>query len=116
MNQAHARLGHMNENKTRKTAKALGWILKPGNFETCIGCAEGKSKQKNVPKETEHVKATKDEPRVFLDISTVRDPEGDTLSKPNWRKMVDERTGIKFSEFFARKINMVEPTCEKLYI
>ena len=52
VNQAHVRLGHMNEDHVRKTAKVLGWMLKPGGFMVCNGCAEGKAKQKNVPKET----------------------------------------------------------------
>ena len=115
VNQAHARLGHMNEDRTRKTASILGWVIKPGPFMVCNGCTEGKAKQKNVPQETDYFKATKTEPRVYLDISTVRDTDGDLLRNNNWRIMVDERTGMKFTDFFARKIDMVEPTCEKLH-
>ena len=115
VNQAHSRLGHMNEDRTRKTAKTLGWTLKPGAFMVCNGCTEGKAKQKNVPQETDYFKATKDDPRVYLDISTVRDTDGDSLKSNNWRIMVDERTGMKFTDFFARKIDMVEPTCQQLY-
>jgi hypothetical protein len=33
---------------------------------------------------------------------------------PNWRIMVDERTQMKFSAFFAKKNLMVEPTCVQL--
>ena len=112
VNQAHGRLGHMHEDRTRLTAKTLGWILKPGLFEVCMACAEAKAKQKNVPKISEHTKATKEEPRIFLDISTVKDKSGlDVLTKPNWRILVDERSGMKFSDFFSRKIDMVEATC-----
>lgn len=35
------------------------------------------------------------------------------MSKPNWRIMVDGRTGLKFSDFFETKNGMVEPTCEE---
>ena len=68
-----------------------------------------------MPKISEHIKATKDEPRIFLDISTVKDKSGKIdLAKSNWRIIVDERTGMKFSDFFNRKIDMVEPTCQLL--
>lgn len=33
---------------------------------------------------------------------------------PHWRMMVDEKTGLKFTEFFKTKNGMVEPTCEQL--
>jgi len=116
INQAHGRLGHMHEDRTRLTAKALGWTIKPGCFEVCKACAEGKAKQKNVPKISEHIKATKEAPRIFLDLATVKDRLGKTeLSKPNWRIMVDERTGMKFCDFFARKSDMIEPTCQQLH-
>ena len=115
VNQAHARLGHMNEDRTRLTAKTLGWTLKSEPMVVCNGCAEGKAKQKNVPQESTLIKATKENPRVYLDISTVKDPSGDSLSKANWRIMVDERTGLKFTDFFERKSDMVEPTCQVLH-
>jgi hypothetical protein len=34
-------------------------------------------------------------------------------TKPHWRIMVDERTQLKFSDFFKTKSGMVEPTCEQ---
>ena len=115
INQAHERLGHMNEDRTRLTAETLGWKIKPGCFVVCKACAEAKAKQTNVPKVTQHVKASKDNPRIFLDISTVKDRTGKIdLTKPNWRIMVDERTGMKFSDFFTKKIDMVEATCKQL--
>ena len=35
-----------------------------------------------------------------------------TVNKPNWRLITDQRTGMKFSDFFATKNGMIEPTCE----
>ena len=64
---------------------------------------------------TEHIKASKTDPRIHLDISTIKDPDGAELTKSNWRILVDERTGMQFSDFFARKSDMIEPTCQKLY-
>jgi hypothetical protein len=32
--------------------------------------------------------------------------------KPYWQIMVDERTQMKFSDFFVTKRGMVEPTCK----
>jgi hypothetical protein len=48
--QAHVRLGHSSEDVTRKTAKALNWILTKGTLKPCDACAAAKAKQKNVPK------------------------------------------------------------------
>jgi hypothetical protein len=75
----------------------------------------GKAKQKNVPKESNHAVATKpNEARVFLDITTIRKPDGETSSiyKPNWRIVVVERTQMKFLDFFVFKDGMAEPACE----
>jgi hypothetical protein len=33
------------------------------------------------------------------------------VTKPNWQIMVDERTGMKFLDFFKAKNGMIEPTC-----
>ena len=53
--QAHAKLGHTHVEKTHRTAKALGWILKDGIMEPCASCASGKAKQKCVPKKSERI-------------------------------------------------------------
>jgi len=63
----------MNEDRTRPTAKALGWEHKPGGFQVCQACAEAKVKKKNLPAKTEHIKASKEKPQIFLDISTLKD-------------------------------------------
>jgi hypothetical protein len=70
------------------------------SWKPCEACAAGKAKQKNVPKESEHKLADKDANRIFLDIATVKKlKNGPNVTKPNWRIMVDERTGMKFSDF-----------------
>jgi hypothetical protein len=48
--QAHVRLGHSSEDATRKTCKALNWILAKGTLKPCDACAAAKARQKNVPK------------------------------------------------------------------
>jgi hypothetical protein len=112
---AHDRLGHPHEDMTRKMAKELGWTFSRGSLKPCDGCRAGKAKQKNVPKESEHVVATEpNEARVFLDIATIKKPGGESgsVSKPNWRIVVYERTQMKFSDFFVSKSGMAEPACE----
>lgn len=113
---AHDRLGHINEAETRKIAKALGWELSPGAMGVCEACTIAKAKQKNVPKESEHVPAGKPNERIFLDIATIKKPKEDwPIAATNvWRVMVDERTQLKFSDFFTSKNAMIEPTCVKL--
>jgi hypothetical protein len=52
--------------------------------------------------------------RIYLDIATVKKiKDGPNVTKPNWHIMVDEKTKLKFSDFFTSKIGMVEPTCEQ---
>jgi hypothetical protein len=47
--QVHLRLGHMSEEATRPTAKALGWRRSVGSLMPCENCAIGKGRQKNLP-------------------------------------------------------------------
>ena len=68
-----------------------------------------------MPKLSEHVLATSAAERICSDIATVKSKEGESkVTRPNWCIMVDERTRLKFSDFFVTKNGMVEPTCEKL--
>ena len=53
--------------------------------------------------------------RIYLDISSVKTPKivDVTISKPHWQIMIDQRTEMKWSDFFKTKDGMVEPTCVK---
>ena len=78
----------------------------------------GKAKQKNVkfagaePKE----KSKEVNGRIYLDLTSLikadskDDPEKQP-KRPNWRIIVDEKTGYKVSHLYATKDGMVEPTC-----
>ena len=99
-------------------SQALGWVITPGAMAPCEHCARVKPKQKNVVKSSKsESKATKPGERVYLDLSKVT-VAGDNgvleLNRKNWKLMVDECTGKKFSEFTETKSGMVEPTCELL--
>jgi len=83
-------------------------------LNACEACAAAKAKQKNVPKESPHVPAKANNERIYLDIATIKAPSNVNVTKPNWCIMVDERTQLKFSDFFPTKNGMVEPTCAKL--
>jgi hypothetical protein len=114
--QVHERLGHCNEDMTRKSAKALGLDLSRGGLAPCAAYTAGKVKQKNVPKDNEHVPSVENNCRIFLDIATIKKvKDGPSVSRPNWRIMVDERTNLKLSAFYQTKKGMVEPTCEQFY-
>ena len=120
---AHEVLGHMSSELVRKTAHVLGWRLTTKIEAVCEACTVGKAKQKNVPKSSTHQVAGNAGERIFLDVSTVKQPavlgggeavgEDRKLNKSNWRIMVDEKTQLKFSNFFETKSGMVEPTCEQ---
>ena len=110
---AHDLVGYCSEEMTWSAAKSMGWTL-TGSWKPCEPCMVAKAKQKNVPKEMEHSKAVTGENRIFLDIATVKRPkDGPKVMIPNWQIMVDERTGMKFSDFYASKTAIVEPTCEQ---
>jgi hypothetical protein len=95
----------------------MGITVTRGTLGPCNACTIAKAKQKNVPKKSKHKAATKtDERRIFLDISSVKtNKEGKKPTKPHWRIMVDERSTLKFSSFFATKNDMVKPTCKQLF-
>jgi hypothetical protein len=51
-----------------------------------------------------------------LDIAIIKKSKnGPKVYKGNWRIMVDERTQLKFSDFFDTKNGMVEETCKQLH-
>ena len=115
INRAHEVFGHCDENTTRKIASAMGVRLVRGCMTPCEACGLAKAKQKNVPKVSRHIKAKVPNERVFLDISTIVTPKllKTTIQKGNWRMIEDERTQLKFSEFYHKKSDMVAPTCAK---
>ena len=53
--------------------------------------------------------------RIHVDLSLVKAQKllNVTVTKPHWRMLVDERTEMKWSNFYATKDEMVEPTCVK---
>jgi hypothetical protein len=82
----------------------------------CQACTAAKAKQKNLTQHVEHIPAGQIGGRLFLDMSTIPKKKGGPAvnAKNNWRMMVDERTQMKFSDFYETKDGMVEPTCEIL--
>jgi hypothetical protein len=94
----------------------MGWQLKPGTLKSCEAFAAAKAKQKNVPQVSAGTPAKNGKNRIYLDIARVKQRKGmPTATKRNWRIMVNQRMGLKFSNFFDTKNGMVEPTCEQLH-
>ena len=112
---AHQITGHMGEEATRAAVKEMGIKLTRGKLKPCVACGVAKAQQKSVKKASTHEKATRIHERVYLDISTIKPPRDlkGKVTKQNWRLIVDERTGIKYSDFFSTKDGMVVPTCER---
>ena len=59
--------------------------------------------------------------RISIDLSKIGVPKDKSnkdpdLRNPQWRMIVDEATGRKFSDFYPSKDKMVEPMCEQLQI
>jgi hypothetical protein len=112
---AHQFLGHMSEESTRATAKAFRWEIVRCSLQPSESCAEGKAKQKNVPKKSDHISAVNPGERLYLDISSVMgEKDGPKVNtKRHWCIMVDEATNRKFSDFYQTKDGVVEPTLKK---
>jgi hypothetical protein len=113
INEAHKQLGHMDEAITRKVAAQLGWTITRGAMKVCESCAKAKAKQKNIKTKEPHEKSDMVNGRVYLDLSRIKGPKLDLQPRrPNWRLIVDEKTGYKISHFYETKDGMIEPTCE----
>jgi hypothetical protein len=113
LTEAHERLGHSHKDATRATTNAIGLHLRKREMKKCSTCTIAKAKQKNVIKISDHVKSNVVGERMFLDLSSVKPPKKRVnIPKPQWRMLVDEATNLKISHWYARKNEMVEPTCE----
>ena len=66
LHEVHAKLGHPDKEKARRTAKALGWTMVDGTMESCESCAMGKAKQKNVPQKSTRIKPRQQERDNFM--------------------------------------------------
>ena len=119
INTAQCLLGHRNEDSVRKTAKEMGWVLTRGVLKTCEHCSAAKAKQKNVRKESVSKMATILGHHLYLDLSKVTVKSGTsenaTIIQDNWKVLVCEATGEKWSNFTVTKSDMVERTCEHLH-
>ena len=62
----HDKLGHCNEDMTRKAEKLLGFDIASGNVTPCEACTIAKAKQRNVPKESQHIPAKAMEEYIWI--------------------------------------------------
>jgi transposase InsO family protein len=100
----HEQLGHQSEDIVRATAKELDWLVK-GKVITCVSCAKGKARQKNIPKSNENHSEVPGE-RIYTDISSVR-----TVSKGGrryWALFVDDASDMPWSAFLHFKSDFPE--------
>ena len=96
------KMGHVNEAPTCKIAMHLNWEITRGMLDPCKSCAIGKARKNNVTKVSKLVAVKAPGERFFLDLSSVKGTkDGQKVAwKKNWRLMVDEQTGVAFSEFY----------------
>ena len=65
INKLHELLGHMDEQRTRKTAATLGIGILRGKLKLCASCSVAKAKQKSVPEQSPtHERSTENNGRV----------------------------------------------------
>ena len=100
--QAHEKLGHINERAMKEIAKNLGWLLSDNQPLNCAGCAAGKAKQNSLKKMMFFdPDDEKDGYCAYLDNSTVKKNEQYPVPlNPNWRMIVvGTQLQLKFSHF-----------------
>lgn len=127
VNHYHSQLGHINERDTREITKILQQSLQSLKFKECEPCARAKAAKK--PLKVTHIQHEPKHPwdgksRMFLDISTIKRKKKKNqkrftkiyINKPHWRLMVNGRTQLKFTHFYAKKNSMVEPTLQLLHL
>jgi hypothetical protein len=79
----------------------------------CYACAVAKSKQNNMVKVSDHVNSKVDGEIMFLDLSSIQPTRKEgVIPISQWRMLVDDAANLKISHWFAKKNEMVEPTCE----
>ena len=81
----------------------------------CGHCAAAKVKQSNANKNSDHVVSSMPGERIFGNTAIAKKPKlfDVTIDAPNWWMIVDELSQTKFSAFYSRKNQMVEPSCRK---
>ena len=71
--QAHKKLGQINERAMKEIAKNLGWKLTDNQLLNCAACAAGKAKQKSLKKvSVPDPKDEKNRYRTYLNISMIK--------------------------------------------
>jgi hypothetical protein len=90
--EAHERLGHQDEESTRKIATRLGWKIKSETMEKCKACVADERKYRDVPKcsGSGSVTSTQENERtgvnrIYLGTVTVRQELGEVNSELDGR-------------------------------
>lgn len=108
LKEAHAKLGHCDIEKTKRTARKLGWDIKNTTMTPCASCAAGKAKQRAVPKSSDRDKASRPGQRWYHDESTIADKAGAKAPKKQWHAMIDEYSRFSISRFYKHKDEFIE--------
>ena len=119
----HGLVGHINNVNGHKIMQHLGFKIARKVITPCGACVDAKSKQSALPSQMKTVQIEV-RPRnstetvngkIYLDISSVKVPKlmNVNITKPHWLMMVDEKTDMKWSTFYAKKSDIIEPMCER---
>ena len=119
---AHDVSGHTAKEDSKITMKYLEYKVAQGDMQPCSACAEAKARQKHLPtrilsRQVIRMKVpipSEVNEKVNLDISTIKAPKGVnvTVTRPQWIIITDQRTQMKFSNFYQKKSDILEHTCE----
>jgi len=104
----HETFGHPSEDTTKRTAAFYGLKLK-GELDPCVECAEGKSRQRDVKKESE-VRSDKPGERIYIDQSKIKTKS--LGGSNNWLLALDDCTDHAWSFFLKHKDHQMKVLIE----
>ena len=104
INEFHEALGHPSEDTTKQTASLYGLKLS-GMLDPCIDCAEGKSRKRNMNKESEGGSETPGE-RILIDQSSIK--KKSLGGSKFWLLALDDCTDQAWSYFLKKKDHQVK--------
>ena len=115
--QAHDTFVHTNMDSVRATCKHLNWKITRGSLKPCESCGIGKAKKKNIPVHDEPLHHDDETRRMFLDLHTLKDKDGNilTMTNPHMCMKALAPMNLKLPTFHPTKNSMCEPTCSQLH-
>ena len=117
MEQAHERLGHIGEEKTRSIIKYLNWKV-TGKYPQWPHCGVAKAHKRNIKTDKENRKELEPEVnRILIDLTSVKNPNKKKLkesTRNQWLMIAHQQSKRKYSYFLEQKNQVPDAVCRFL--